>query len=165
VLQKQQSVDHTPQVTPGGNALKFYSSIRLETMKNQRSENIPNAFTMRVKFKKNKVCPPREEPVQFDFIYAHGVEKITDTINVAKELGIVRSAGPTMKVKWNDKEEVTLAAGGLAGAKLVLESKPELLEQLRQTCIEKAMSSYRIVKTEVADVEDEEPLELSPGEA
>lgn len=123
------------QVTPGGYALEFYSSLRLNTMKGKPSKDVPNALNMRVKIVKNKVAPPRIDPIEFDFTYAKGINPYMDIINVAKELGIARFAGQTFRVTWANGEEETVCSGGKQGIMAELAENQELFEKLKHTCL------------------------------
>jgi recombination protein RecA len=115
--------------TPGGNALKFYASLRLSTMQRQESTT-PGAFKMRVKVIKNKNAPPRKDEVEFDFLYAKGPEPYQDLITAAKECGVIRFAGPTSFVKWDGKTEEKLATGGKDGIKVIIQD-PDIYQRLR----------------------------------
>lgn len=123
------------QTTPGGHALRFYAGIRLETMKANPSKTNTKAMTMRIKIKKNKFSPPKEDPVHIDFIYGKGVDELADLIQVAKtELGLIRFAGPTCKITWPGVEEAeTLATGGMTGLIETLQNQ-ELQDKLKEAC-------------------------------
>lgn len=124
--------------TPGGFALKFYSSLRLQTMMGKPSTKTPNALAMRVKIAKNKVSPPRTEPVAFDFMYARGVEPYQDLINVLKETNRGRFAGPTFMVCWGDNGEYeTLCSGGTNALVGMLQEDTETFNKLVRLCLGK----------------------------
>jgi recombination protein RecA len=78
--------------TPGGKAIRFYSSVRIETMKQQESTNVKDAFLMRAKVVKNKCGPPHAEPTDIDFVYGVGPDPCTDLLNFAKKVGCIRFA-------------------------------------------------------------------------
>jgi recombination protein RecA len=131
----------SPITTPGGNGLKFYSSLRLQTMPRQDSTT-KGAFLMRVKIIKNKCAPPRKDPVEIDFLYAKGPEPYADIIMAAKEAGVIRFAGPSSKVKWYDADsEEALASGGAAGIKALLRAEPALFDRLRKSVFQAGGSS------------------------
>ena len=127
-----------PRVTPGGKALAFYASLRLQMM-DKKNSDLPNAFLMRVKIIKNKVNPPGEEPVCFDFFYARGPDRIMDSLNVAKTLGVARSAGRTFKVltSLEPKVETTISStGGIISARQYYKDNPDELDKLRNICLQ-----------------------------
>jgi recombination protein RecA len=84
----------SPETTTGGNALKFYSSVRLEIRKAgtlKQGEEITGTLT-KVKVTKNKVAPPFRE-VEFDIIYGKGVSAAGELLDIGAELGIVERSG------------------------------------------------------------------------
>lgn len=124
-----------PKTTPGGNALPYYASLRIETMTQKPSETVDGAMTMRLKIIKNKCGPPHPEPIQFDFLYGRGPDPISDLINYGKSKGIL-SIGSVARVKWpSDEDYTTLCKGGAAGLVELLNTNPDILKRLKETII------------------------------
>ena len=123
----------SPEVTPGGRALKFYSSIRmdirrLESIK-QGSEIVGNRT--RVRIVKNKVAPPFKE-AEFDIMYGHGISREGSILDVASEFGIVSRSGT-----WYSYGDIRLGQGR-ENAKQFLQENPEVAEELENKAREAA---------------------------
>ena len=104
-----------PETTSGGNALPFYSSVRLR-VSSKPSSAADNTIAMKVKIVKNKVAPALNKVAEFDFICAKGTDKYVDIINYAKDIGFIRFAGPSCKYFDPETgEELVLSSGGKAG--------------------------------------------------
>ena len=117
----------SPETTPGGRALKFYASVRLDIRKieaiKQDSEIIGNK--VRVKVVKNKVAPPFRE-TEFDIIYGKGISKSGNILDLAVNLDIVEKAGAWFS--YNDER----IGQGRENAKKYIENNPELMQELDQ---------------------------------
>ena len=115
----------SPETTPGGRALKFYASVRLDIRKieaiKQDSEIIGNK--VRVKVVKNKVAPPFRE-TEFDIIYGKGISKSGNILDLAVNLDIVEKAGAWFS--YNGER----IGQGRENAKKYIENNPELMEEL-----------------------------------
>lgn len=123
----------SPEVTTGGNALKFYASVRLDirrsisatNLKKEGEEAIGNKTT--VKVIKNKVAPPFKT-VTFDILYGVGIDKMGEMIDVAIELGIIHKGGA-----WFTYKEIKHQ--GMDNLMSFLLDNPELIEELREQVI------------------------------
>jgi recombination protein RecA len=120
-----------PETTTGGNALKFYSSIRLDIRKiNQLKEGeeiIGNR--VRVKVVKNKLAPPFRK-AEFDIIYGEGISRILEIIDLAVEYNIIKKSG-----SWFSYGETKLGQGRDAVKKL-LQDNLELADELEKKIME-----------------------------
>ena len=121
-----------PETTSGGNAIPFYSSVRLR-VSSKPSKDLDGAIAMKVKIVKNKVAPALNKVAEFDFVCGKGTDKHLDIITHAKDIGLMRFAGSS--VKWfnpNSGEEETLCTGGKLGAKNHLIENPEIFDKLKE---------------------------------
>ena len=117
-----------PETTTGGNALKFYSSVRLDIRRiGQIKESADNILGNRVRVKvvKNKVAPPFKV-VEFDIIYGEGISKVGEVIDIGAELNIIQKSGSWFSYKGNK-----LGQGRDAVKNLLLDN-PELMDELVQ---------------------------------
>ena len=111
-----------PETTTGGNALKFYSSVRLDIRRMaQIKENADNILGNRTKVRivKNKVAPPFKV-VEFDIIYGEGISKVGEIVDLGSALGVIQKSG-----SWFSYEGNKLAQGREA-VKRLLKDNPEL---------------------------------------
>ena len=117
----------SPETTPGGRALKFYASVRLDIRKieaiKQDSEIVGNK--VRVKVVKNKVAPPFRE-TEFDIIYGKGISKSGNILDLSVNLDIVEKAGAWFS--YNGER----IGQGRENAKKYIENNPELMQELDQ---------------------------------
>ncbi|NNM22671.1 MAG: recombinase RecA [Flavobacteriaceae bacterium] len=117
-----------PETTTGGNALKFYASVRLDIrrstqIKNSNSEVMGNKT--RVKVVKNKVAPPFRT-AEFDIMYGEGISKVGEVIDLAVDYEIIKKSG-----SWFSYDDTKLGQGRDAVKTLLLDN-PELMEELEQ---------------------------------
>ena len=114
-----------PETTPGGKALKFYSSIRLDVRKVDQVKNgsEPIGSKTRVKVVKNKVAPPFKT-AEFEIMYGTGISQSGSVLDMAVNLGIVEKSGSWFS--YNGEK----IAQGRENAKAFLENHPELLQEL-----------------------------------
>jgi recombination protein RecA len=114
-----------PETTTGGNALKFYSSIRIDIRKSSQIKEGEEVTGNRVKVKivKNKVAPPFRK-AEFDVMYGEGISKVGEIIDLGVELNILKKSG-----SWFSYGETRLGQGR-DSVKSLLQDNPELMEEL-----------------------------------
>jgi recombination protein RecA len=144
----------SPETTTGGNALKYYSSVRLDIRRiGQIKESADNITGNRTKVKvvKNKVAPPFKV-VEFDIIYGEGISKAGEIIDLAVELEIVKKSG-----SWFSYGATRLGQGRDA-VKDLIKDNPELMDELE------AKIKAAVDKTEDALLDKVEPNIIDDGE-
>lgn len=116
-----------PETTTGGNALKFYSSIRIDIRRSSQIKDGDEVIGNRTKIKivKNKVAPPFKK-AEFDIMYGEGISKVGEVIDLAVELGIVKKSG-----SWFSYGDTKLGQGRDA-VKSLIKDNPELMEELEK---------------------------------
>ena len=116
-----------PEETPGGKALKFYSSVRIEIRRTAQIKQGEQIIGNRVKVKivKNKVAPPFRT-AEFDILYNEGISFEADIINVAVKYGIIEKSG-----SWMNYGEMKLGQGSEASRRYLKEN-PKLVEEISQ---------------------------------
>ncbi|MBR1941642.1 MAG: recombinase RecA [Bacteroidaceae bacterium] len=114
-----------PETTTGGNALKFYASVRIDIRGGQAIKNGDDVLgkSTRVKIIKNKVAPPFRK-AEFDIMFGEGISKTGEIVDLGVELGIIKKSG-----SWFSYNDTRLAQGRDA-AKQVIADNPELAEEL-----------------------------------
>ena len=126
----------SPEVTPGGRALKFYSSVRLDVRRKEtiKTDGDATANRTRVKVVKNKVAPPYKE-CEFDIEFGTGVDQLGGLIDVAVDLGVLNKSGG-----WYATTDGEKLGNGKANAKQALRDDPDLLAAITEG-VEKAWKS------------------------
>jgi len=121
-----------PETTTGGNALKFYASVRLDIRKINQIKEGEEVFGNRTKVRvvKNKLAPPFRK-AEFDILYGEGISRIGEVIDLATELEIVKKSG-----SWFSYGETRLGQGRDA-VKQLLTDNPELSEEIEKKIVEK----------------------------
>jgi len=116
-----------PETTTGGNALKFYASVRLDIRRIGQIKDGEEATgnQTRVKVVKNKVAPPFRK-AEFDIMYGEGISKTGELIDMGSDLGIIKKSG-----SWYSYGETKIGQGREA-AKDVMKQNPELADQIEQ---------------------------------
>jgi recombination protein RecA len=117
-----------PETTTGGNALKFYASVRLDIRRTgqikDRDEIIGN--TTRVKVVKNKLAPPFKQ-VEFDIMYGEGVSKVGEILDLGVKAGLVEKSGA-----WFSHDSVRIGQGR-ENAKTFLKDNPDMMDRIEQS--------------------------------
>ncbi|MGZ5244434.1 MAG: recombinase RecA [Bacteroidia bacterium] len=139
-----------PETTTGGNALKFYASVRLDIRKVttiKEGVDIVGNRT-RVKIAKNKVAPPFRV-AEFDLIYGEGISKVGEILDIATDYNIIKKAG-----SWFSYNDTKLGQGREA-VKQLLKDNPELADEIEKKVLDKAYGTEpkTAAKPVVAEVE------------
>jgi recombination protein RecA len=121
-----------PETTTGGNALKFYASVRLDIRKVNQIKEGEEVYGNRTKVKvvKNKLAPPFRK-AEFDILYGEGISRTGEIIDLATELEIVKKSG-----SWFSYGETRLGQGRDAVKQLIADN-PELSEEIEKKIVEK----------------------------
>lgn len=116
-----------PETTPGGRALKFYSSVRIDVRKIENLKQGDEVYGNRVKCKvvKNKVAPPFRI-AEFDILYGKGISKAGEIVDIAMELGLVQKSG-----SWFSYNGEKLAQGK-DNARKTIAASPALMKELEE---------------------------------
>ena len=116
-----------PETTTGGNALKFYASVRLDIRGGQSIKNGDDIIGRQTKVKvvKNKVAPPFRK-AEFDIMFGEGISRAGEIVDLGTELGIIKKSG-----SWFSYNDTKLAQGRDAAKQAILDN-PELAEELEQ---------------------------------
>lgn len=122
-----------PETTTGGNALKFYSSVRVDIRRIGQIKNGENIAGNRTKIKvvKNKIAAPFRT-AEFDIMYNEGISKTGDILDLGVQYGVIDKAGAFLKYKGE-----TLGQGR-ENVKLLFKEKPELMAEIEKLVREKA---------------------------
>ena len=152
----------SPETTTGGNALKFYASVRLDIRRIQTLKKGTDEFGNRVKVKvaKNKVAPPFRI-AEFDIIFGKGVSTIGCLVDIAEETGVILRKGA-----WYSYNGENISQGRDNAIKYV-EEKPEFAAKIKEQVLEKldkgaVVSANSVVQPH--DIEEEEEIDLEEEE-
>jgi recombination protein RecA len=129
-----------PETTPGGRALKFYASVRLDV---RRIETIKNGDQMvgsrtRIKVAKNKVAPPFKT-AEFDIIYGEGISLESSVLNLGVQMGIVKKSGAWFS--YNDER----IGQGKDNARLYLKNNKAVCEEIKAKIMEQAKAANLLI--------------------
>jgi recombination protein RecA len=124
-----------PETTTGGNALKFYASVRVDIRRAAQIKDGEDVIGNRTKIKivKNKVAPPFRK-AEFDIMYGEGISKVGEIIDIGVEMNILKKSG-----SWFSYGETRLGQGRDAVKSLILDN-PEMMEEL-EAKIKEALAS------------------------
>ncbi|MEC7199981.1 MAG: recombinase RecA [Verrucomicrobiota bacterium] len=137
----------SPETTPGGKALKFYASVRIDIRRKETLKDASGAAVgnhVKVKIVKNKVAPPFAE-AEFDIIYNQGINRESSVLDVAQSYGVVQKRGAWIQY---DGE---LVGQGKEAARAALAENPELTEKIIQDIMRKRNPESSESEDAVAD--------------
>jgi recombination protein RecA len=146
----------SPETTTGGNALKFYASVRLDIRRigaiKERDEVVGN--TTRVKVVKNKLAPPFKQ-VEFDIMYGEGVSKMGEILDLGVKAGIVEKSGA-----WFSYDSQRLGQGR-ENAKAFLKANPDITTKIETAIRQNSglIAEQILAGSAERDAESEEPAE------
>jgi recombination protein RecA len=146
----------SPETTTGGNALKFYASVRLDIRRigsiKERDEVVGN--TTRVKVVKNKLAPPFKQ-VEFDIMYGEGVSKMGEILDLGVKAGIVEKSGA-----WFSYDSQRLGQGR-ENAKAFLKSNPDITTKIETAIRQNSglIAEQILAGTPERDADGDEPAE------
>lgn len=135
-----------PETTPGGRALKFYSSVRIEVRRVEAIKNGSDVIGNRTKCKvvKNKVSPPFKE-CEFDIMFGEGISRTGEVLDLAVDLNIIQKGG-----SWFSYNDIKIGQGR-DNAKEYLKNNPEIMKEVEEKIKENAdsiiVSSKKTKKT------------------
>jgi recombination protein RecA len=141
-----------PETTTGGNALKFYSSVRLDIRRigqiKEGADSIVGNRT-RVKVVKNKVAPPFKV-VEFDIMYGEGISKIGEIVDIGVELEVIKKSGSWFSYDGNKLSQ------GRDAVKALLQDNPELALELETRIKNKVKEEKAAMPVQPVSMEEEE---------
>ncbi len=144
-----------PETTTGGNALKFYASVRLDIRRTgqikDRDEVVGN--TTRVKVVKNKVAPPFKQ-VEFDIMYGEGVSRIGEILDLGVKAGVVEKSGA-----WFSYDSIRIGQGR-ENSKKYLKDNPDMAARIEKTIRDNAAGISDALMTGGPDADDGDDAEM-----
>ncbi|MBQ8411691.1 MAG: recombinase RecA [Ruminiclostridium sp.] len=141
-----------PETTPGGRALKFYSSVRIEVRKGEAIKEDGETIGARTKCKviKNKVAPPFKT-CEFDMIFGHGISRMGEVVDYAVELGIIKKSGA-----WFSYNDMRIGQGRENTKKFLEEN-----EDIRLEIEEKVMANAQRIDNEMTEEDDDDDTSVT----
>jgi recombination protein RecA len=147
-----------PETTPGGRALKFYASVRIDIRRlatiKERDQVVGNH--VRAKVVKNKVAPPFRE-AEFDILFDSGISSEGDLVDLAANKGVIDKAGA-----WFSFGQIRLGQGR-EGARYFLRDNPDVVEQIKRALLHKMGYAWLLGEDEVQEGEGK-PAAARQGE-
>lgn len=133
----------SPETTPGGRALKFYASVRIDVRKGEPIKDGSQVIgaSTRCKVVKNKVAPPFKE-AEFDMMYGEGISRTGEVLDLATELEIVKKGG-----SWFSYGDRKLGQGR-DNVKELLKNEPELMKEIEEKLLEHKDELLKLSKKE-----------------
>jgi recombination protein RecA len=150
-----------PETTTGGNALKFYASVRLDIRRiGQIKEGADNIIGNRTKVKvvKNKVAPPFKV-IEFDIMYGEGISKVGEILDLGVELEIIKKSGSWFSYDGNKLGQ------GRDGVKNILQDNPELMNEIEAKIRAKIKNGEGAIPEEKVPAGAKSPVENFEDEA
>ncbi|MBE6845118.1 MAG: recombinase RecA [Ruminococcus sp.] len=149
-----------PETTPGGRALKFYSSVIIDVRKGEPikegSEQIGNRT--KIKIKKNKVAPPFKE-CEFDLIFGQGISRMGEVLDIAVELDIIKKSGSWFSYDGNKLGQ------GRDKVKAILKDNPDMLKEIEEKIMNSKDALEAVGKSVTGNSELEEAAEKAAENA
>lgn len=136
----------SPETTAGGNALRFYASMRFDVRKRVDLENLLNTTT--VKIIKNKLAPPFKKS-EIDIVWGVGIDQAKEVLDLSVEMGIIKKAGAFYSY-GTDK-----LGQGQAKVRALFKDNPEFYEKIRGEVLQKIKDGYKREEEEAAEVSSE----------
>ena len=146
-----------PEVTTGGRALKFYSSVRIDVRKTEQLKAPGNEFIgarTRAKIVKNKVAPPFKEG-EFDIMYGTGISRVGEIIDLAVKYDIINKSGA-----WFSYGETRLGQGR-DNVKILLQKEKELADEIDRKVRERFMQESKREQLDNKNDEDKSPVKAA----
>jgi recombination protein RecA len=130
-----------PETTTGGNALKFYASVRLDIRRLGQIKDGDQVLgnLTRVKVVKNKVAPPFRK-AEFEILFGKGISKLGEIVDLGVQFGIIKKSGA-----WFSYDDTKLGQGRDAAKQLIADN-PELAEELEKKIMEAMKESNNKTK-------------------
>ena len=153
-----------PEVTTGGKALKYYSSVRIDIRKKESLKSKDGSFIgnhVKAKVVKNKVAPPFKE-AEFDIIFGQGVDKAGEIVDMGAKLNIIQKGGA-----WYDYGDGVMHAQGRDNAIAFIKDHPELEAEIEKKIFElkEAITEKKVAADDViGDEEDEKDDDIDVAE-